>query len=69
LSRHARPGSGVFSGLATAALVLVYFTIVTGVGLVLRLIGRNGLKHRPRQGGFWQEHRGGADRASMERER
>jgi len=31
----------------------VYFVVVTPVGALLRLIGKNPLRHKEREGGFW----------------
>jgi hypothetical protein len=35
------------------ALGIVYFVLLTPTGLLMRLIGRNPLRHAERQGGFW----------------
>ncbi len=51
----------------TVALLALYLTVVTGVGLAMRLVGRNPLKHSVNDGGFWQRHRGAGDRGAMER--
>jgi hypothetical protein len=48
-------------GLATAIskvtapimVSAVYFLVLTPIGLVARLLGRNPMRHRDRQGGFW----------------
>lgn len=39
----------------TAPIVVgaMYFLIITPVGALLRLMGRNPLRHRERDGGFW----------------
>jgi len=31
----------------------VYFVVVTPIGVLLRLVGKNPLRHRERDGGFW----------------
>lgn len=33
---------------------LVFFVIITPVGLVVRLVGRNPVRHRPVQGSLWK---------------
>jgi hypothetical protein len=32
---------------------LIYFVVLTPTGLLIRLFGRNPLKHRPREGSYW----------------
>ncbi len=32
---------------------VMYFLVLTPIALVLRLAGRNPLRHRPRDGGYW----------------
>lgn len=34
---------------------IVFFLVVTPIGLLMRLVGRQPLRHRERQGGFWME--------------
>lgn len=34
---------------------LVYFVVITPVGLAVRLVGRNPIRHRPVDGSLWKE--------------
>ena len=58
----------VLEVVGTAALVVIYLIVITGMGLAMRLLGRNPLRHESTHGGFWQSHRGAADRRAMERQ-
>ena len=42
---------------------LVYFVVLTPTGLVMRLAGRNPLKAREAEGGFWRRRPAGKDEA------
>ena len=46
---------GLAIGRVVSPIVVgaMYFVVVTPVGVVLRLLGRNPLRHRERNGGFW----------------
>ncbi len=46
---------------------LVYFTVITPIGLVMRAFGRRPLAHRERDGSFWQAPASGA-RSDLERQ-
>jgi hypothetical protein len=54
--------------VSTIVLVVFYFVVITALGGAMRLLGRNPLRHRPGALGFWQPHRGAADRRAMERQ-
>ena len=43
-------------------MALVYFAVVTPVGLVMRLGGRNPLRREPENGSFWIDRRAQQDR-------
>jgi hypothetical protein len=46
-------------------LGIVYFGIITPIGLVMRMIGRNPIRHEPQQGSYWfprTEHRSDLNR-------
>jgi len=53
---------------STLVLVALYLVVVTIVGGILRLFGRNPLRHKPGEGGFWQPHQGAATPKAMERQ-
>ena len=40
--------------LSRLALTLLYFVVVTPIGVVRRLLGGNPLVHRPGDKGYWQ---------------
>ena len=54
--------------VATAVLLAIYLVVVAGIGVAMRLMGRNPLRHEPTGDGFWRPHRGAADRKAMERQ-
>ena len=54
--------------VGTVVLLVVYFVVITVAGGAMRLLGRSPLRHRSAAGGFWQRHRGAADRRAMERQ-
>ena len=37
---------------------IVYFVVLTPTGLVMRLVGRNPVRHKPNEGSFWQSNEG-----------
>ncbi|MDD5657464.1 MAG: SxtJ family membrane protein [Elusimicrobia bacterium] len=56
--------------VSTAALLAFFYLIVTPIGLVMRLLGRDALNlRRPRgaAGSYWVEHPDLADKRSLER--
>lgn len=42
---------------------IVFFLVIMPVGLVMRLLGRNPIRHRPVNGSFWASH--GEGRGAM----
>ncbi len=48
---------------------VLYFVVLTPAGLLMRLLGRNPLRHKGAGGGFWVSHAAADDqRAGMERQ-
>lgn len=46
--------AGVLSKITTPIFMgVVYFVVLAPMGLLMRLFGRNPLRHRPVDGGFW----------------
>ena len=37
-------------------LAIVFFVVIAPIGIVMRLVGRNPLRHRERDGSFWAAH-------------
>jgi hypothetical protein len=56
--------------MVTAPLLLgvVYFAAVTPLGLVRRIVGKNPLVHRPRDGGYWATRPPEQRRSPMDRQ-
>ena len=51
--------NGLGGALRRAALLLIFYGLLTPVALVLRMLGRDPLRLRPRHGGpMWLPHRG-----------
>ena len=44
-------------------LAIVYFLVIAPVGLLMRLFGRNPLRHKPEDGSWWLSR--GAERGTM----
>ena len=47
---------------------VVYFVVVTPIGLIMRLAGRNPMTHPEKNGGFWAEHTGSPEPRQMTRQ-
>ncbi len=46
-------GRGLSRMTTPIVLAILYFLVVTPIGLLLRLVGRDPLRHRPREGSYW----------------
>lgn len=44
---------GISKVTTPIALGLVYYVVLSPIGVLMRLFGRNPLRHREREGGFW----------------
>jgi hypothetical protein len=68
---HLGPTYRAWMGLAHAIskvttpifMGIVYFLVIMPVGLIMRALGRNPIRHRPVDGSFWAPH--GEGRGSM----
>jgi hypothetical protein len=49
-------------------MAIVYFLTIMPIGLVMRALGKNPLRPRPRAGGFWVERAAGERRGDLERQ-
>lgn len=47
---------------------VVYFVVITPIGLGMRLFGRRPMVHREANGGFWAEHTGSPEPSQMTRQ-
>ena len=46
-------GNAIGKVMQPIVVSVMYFVVVTPVGLILRMLGRNPLRHPERDGGFW----------------
>jgi hypothetical protein len=46
-------GNAIGKVMQPVVISIMYFVVITPVGFVLRLLGRNPLRHPERDGGFW----------------
>jgi hypothetical protein len=46
-------GNAIGKVMQPVVISIMYFVVITPVGFVLRLFGRNPLRHPERDGGFW----------------
>lgn len=62
--RAADPGelaAAISKVTAPIMMGVTYFLVMTPIGLLMRLFGRNPLRHRERNGGFWFKAGGRSD--------